>query len=119
MALVLDRSGSMEGQIEGVHAFSNAVLDQLSLQGGGGLGGGGGVTGVVPSSQAAVIIFNSNAHVTQALTPNRSLLDEGVLQYDDPQGPTNIGGALMLARTQLMSADGLRVVMLLSVVPLK
>ena len=89
LVLVLDRSGSMAGQMDAMSEVAKSILQQLAL--GAGL------------QRAAVVSFSTSATFDQPLTDDLGALEAAVDALDEG-GATNIVGALALAHTGLMGA---------------
>lgn len=107
MAFVLDRSGSMTGEEQGVRAFAHAMLDQLDLR--------------ANHSRAAIITFSDGSSIAQPLTDSREALAAAINEFGTPSMPlaglTNVADGLYDAYSLLEGVSSetyLQIVMLLS-----
>ena len=107
LVLVLDRSGSMMGELNAVRGFATSIVDQLDLS-------------ANTSSTVSIIDFSSTARALLTTSSDRTAIDTAINEdYGPALGETSISSGLSVGRDALMAlnsstSSGGRVLMLLT-----
>ena len=94
LAFVLDRSGSMQGELDAVRGFARGIADRLDL------------TNAINPSTVTIVDFEADARLLLTRSSSRaSIVDVIDHDYGPAYGPTSISSGLLMAYDALSNPN--------------
>ena len=94
LAFVLDRSGSMQGELDAVRGFARGIADRLDL------------TNAITPSTVTIVDFEADARLLLTRSSSRaSIVDVIDHDYGPAYGPTSISSGLLMAYDALSNPN--------------